>query len=86
LLNGGTLHGTTALGGSHSKGTVYQLTPPATPGGAWTETILHSFFGGLLDGYAPQAGVVLGPNGALYGPTADGGSGGGHGTIFEVTP
>jgi hypothetical protein len=41
----GVLYGTTWLDGSGS-GTVFQLTPPASPGGAWTETTPYSFTGG----------------------------------------
>jgi len=41
----GNLYGTTALGGSNHDGTVFELSPPATAGGAWTETVLYSFQG-----------------------------------------
>ena len=48
----GNLYGTTAYGGAGNCilvsglagcGTVYELSPPAQKGGAWTETILYSF-------------------------------------------
>src|SRR5580700_10210597 len=48
----GNLYGTTAYGGTgnckllgilYGCGTVYELSPPAENGGAWTETILYSF-------------------------------------------
>ena len=85
LIRGQTLYGTTGFGGggSASGGTVFQLTPSIS-GGVWTETILHSFNGGQ-DGYGPAAGVIIGPNGALYGTTMSGGAMFG-GTVFEVTP
>jgi uncharacterized repeat protein (TIGR03803 family) len=34
---GGVLYGTTWSGGRYALGTVFSLTPPAMPGGAWTE-------------------------------------------------
>lgn len=41
--SGGTLYGTTTLGGAAGAGTVFDLTPPSTAGGGWTETVLYSF-------------------------------------------
>ena len=63
----GVLYGTTSSGGRWNDGTVYELLPPASPGGAWTEVVLHSFNG--QDGYGPSAGLVVGRNGSLYGVT-----------------
>jgi uncharacterized repeat protein (TIGR03803 family) len=89
----GVLFGTTNIGGSGNYGTVFSLTPPASAGGHWTMTVLHNFSGGS-DGASPAAGVTIGNNGALYGTTTYGGSGGctappypaGCGTVFELTP
>ena len=40
----GNFYGTTAGGGiSSCCGTVFELSPPATAGGSWSETILYSF-------------------------------------------
>jgi uncharacterized repeat protein (TIGR03803 family) len=36
----GNLYGTTLIGGPANAGTVFELTPPAVPGGSWTETVL----------------------------------------------
>jgi hypothetical protein len=101
---GGVLYGTTYNGGSGTGcpgigecGTVFQLTPPAAAGGAWTETVIYSFTGLNGDGASPAAGVVLGKNGVLYGTTTYGGSAtsgchdpntgaNGCGTVFELTP
>ena len=80
----GVLYGTTSSGGAAAQGTVYQLTPPITSHGPWTETILHSFAG--PDGAIPYAPVVIGPKGALYGTTFDGGAAGAAGTVFELDP
>jgi hypothetical protein len=101
---GGVLYGTTFVGGAGTAcsfngsgcGTVFQLTPPATPGGAWAETVIYSFTGTDGDGAYPAAGVVLGKNGVLYGTTTTSGGGAtsacpfygvaGCGTMFELTP
>jgi uncharacterized repeat protein (TIGR03803 family) len=71
IQNRHVLYGTTRRGGDSNAGTVFQLTPPSDPGGAWTETTLYSFTGGK-DGASPEAGVLL-QNGALYGTTSGGG-------------
>jgi uncharacterized protein (TIGR03437 family) len=86
---GGVLYGTTQTGGSTNNGTVFSLTPPASPGGAWTEVVLYNFTGGA-DGKWP-AGVVIGSGGVLYGSASYGGTvtdicEDGCGTVFSVTP
>ncbi|MGA2736080.1 MAG: choice-of-anchor tandem repeat GloVer-containing protein [Bryobacteraceae bacterium] len=85
----GVLYGTTELGGEkpcghNGCGIVFSLTPPSAPGGTWTETILHTFTGANGDGFEPLAGVILGPNGVLYGTTDQGGSG--YGIAYELVP
>jgi uncharacterized repeat protein (TIGR03803 family) len=80
----GNLYGTTRNGGVSGYGTVFELTPPATAGGAWTETVLHFFTGGS-DGGTPVAGLIAGSKGNLYGTTVNGGASDG-GTVFELTP
>jgi uncharacterized repeat protein (TIGR03803 family) len=47
-----------------------------------TYTILHSFEGGPTDGATPNAGVIVGKDGNIYGTTIGGGYGGG--TIFKL--
>jgi len=85
----GVLFGVTELGGNPACtdgcGTVFKLTPPASAGDPWTETILHSFSGGH-DGAVPAGMLVFGRNGALYGTTFNGGNttGGRHGTVFGL--
>ena len=81
--SGGVLYGATITGGASNCGTVFSLTPPRTPAGAWTETVLYSFTCGS-DGSSPS-GVVIGSGGALYGTTNSGG-GAGFGTVFSVEP
>jgi len=80
----GVLFGTTTAGGTRNLGTVFAVTPPASPSGSWTETVLHSFIGGGDDGYAALSGVVIGKNGVLYGTTLHGGLG--FGTVFTLIP
>jgi len=46
----GNLYGTTLYGGAFSQGTVFELTP--SPGGGWTEKLLHQFGNGT-DGIGP---------------------------------
>ena len=79
----GNLYGTTI-------GTVFELMPPASPGGAWTESVLYTFTG-KGDGALPFAGLVQDASGNLYGTTAvEGLSGGcglnGCGTVFKLAP
>jgi uncharacterized repeat protein (TIGR03803 family) len=78
----GSLYGTTANGGSSKNGTAFQLTPPASGTGPWTETVLHTFSGS--DGANPQAGLIFGPGGVLYGTTYAGGKSG-NGTVFQIS-
>jgi len=81
----GNLYGTTAGGGTFDSGTVFQLTPPASPGGSWTESVLYSFQGGS-DGDQPWNGsLVLDSGGAIYGVTRSGGASN-NGTVFQLVP
>jgi uncharacterized repeat protein (TIGR03803 family) len=81
----GTLYGTTWEGGNQDGGTVFSLTPPASPGAAWTETTLYNFSAGP-GGTEPLSGVVMSPRGVLYGTTYDTTTGYGWGTIFSLSP
>ncbi len=71
-------------------GTVVQLVPPKTEGGAWTAKMLHRFRG-KADGGNPSSPLVADANGMLYGATYIGGRGtescaGGCGVVFSLTP
>ena len=93
----GNLYGTTSLGGGSANctngcGTAFKLAPPTQTGGAWTETILHSFQGGA-DGATPFGGLIADAAGNLFGMTSAGGNGNcanvgltGCGTVFELSP
>ncbi len=72
----GNLYGTTAFGGASGNGVVFKIDTSGN------ETVLHSFAGGT-DGNTPYAGVVLGPNGNLYGTTPFGGQTNG-GIVYEI--
>src|SRR5712692_7892243 len=74
----GNAYGTTSYGGTHSQGTVFEL----TSGGA--EKVLYSFGSQPGDGDAPFAGLVFDKKGNLYGTTALGGTYG-YGVVFELT-
>jgi hypothetical protein len=97
----GNLYGATGDGGASTCdgpgqcGTVYQLSPPATKGRAWTETVLYIFKGHAQnDGATPEGGLVIDQAGNLYGTTGYGGSGPctllggavGCGTVYELSP
>ena len=80
----GNLYGTTFAGGSHSDGTVFELTPPSIGGGKWTESILRNFYF-AKNGFEPHAGLIMDSHRNLYGTTLLGASGSG-GTVFRLTP
>src|SRR5580692_5379938 len=84
-VSAGALYGTTLNGGIADYGTVYSLTRPAAPGGAWTETTLYDFTGGD-DGAYPAAGVTMGAHGILYGATGGPGSLNTFGAVYSLTP
>jgi len=82
----GNLYGTTETGGDYTAGTVFMISPPATAGGAWTETVLHSF-NTDTEGDGPHAGLVRDASGNLYGTLYSGGDPTCYcGAVFELTP
>src|SRR5579862_555226 len=74
-----------ALYGTGKTNTVFALTPPATPGDAWPETVLHTFTGLNGDGLAPYACPIRGRSGSLYGTTQEGGTLG-FGIVYQLIP
>ena len=78
------LYGTTFEGGTYNQGSVYELTPPAVPGNAWTETVIHSF-SQSVDGVGPMAPLLVDTQGRLYGTTATG-PGTAVGSVFVLSP
>jgi len=108
----GNLYGATIYGGGYGTncgdpvypycGAVFELSPPKTKGGKWTETVLHGFKGvapgaQFGDGANPNGGLVLDSSGAVYGTTYYGGNnvkgecqggvgGTGCGIVFKLVP
>jgi uncharacterized repeat protein (TIGR03803 family) len=81
---GGVLYGTASQGGNGGNGgygTVFKLRQVNS---SWVFNLLYEFTGGN-NGYRPTGGVVIGPNGALYGTTQYGG-GPDFGTVYELRP
>lgn len=82
--SGGEIYGTTEYGGTLGGGTAYELMPPSSPAGQWTEIVLHSFAGYPYDGVAPHASLAIG-GGVLYGTTLTAGLWN-SGSAFSLTP
>jgi len=78
----GTLYGTAFYYGL--PGLVFQLTPPAAPDGAWTETVLYNLT--IAEGSYANS-LIMADDGTLYGTTyGDSAYGSGPGTVFRLTP
>jgi len=79
----GVLYGTSPGG----PGAVLQFSPPTTPDGAWTETVVHQFGenGTVVDN---PIGLTVAANGTIYGTAYgyDPPLGSGYSTIFRLTP
>jgi len=76
--SGGVLYSNTTFGGPENIGIVFSLTPPASPGGSWTENVLYN---------SGIGGLVIGHGGVFYGvwPGLDGIEGL-NGTVLSLTP
>ena len=84
----GNIYGATAYGGGYGScnepyyqhcGSIYELSPPQTKGGKWTEKVLYGFKGvksgqQVGDGANPNGALVLDSKGAIYGTTYAGGT------------
>ncbi|HZT44408.1 MAG TPA: choice-of-anchor tandem repeat GloVer-containing protein [Chthonomonadaceae bacterium] len=80
----GRLYGTTSNGGAGGNGAVFRIDASGA-----NFTLLYSFGSPGTDGVTPQAGLVEGPDGNLYGTTAQGGIDPGYntnigGTVFGL--
>jgi len=85
LASDGNFYGTSRAGGANRCGdidfpcgAVFKVTPDGK------ETVISSFGLSATDAYRPNAGLIQGKDGALYGTTSNGGTYGG-GTVFKVT-
>ena len=77
----GSLYGTTGSGGDSFYGTIFKLNKNGSG-----YAVLHSYSGRATgDGSFPSGGLLLGRDGALYGPTSYGGDMI-FGTIFVLRP
>ena len=87
---GGVLYGAASYSGvANASGLIFQFTPPAQSGGAWTETVLHNFPAYKGDATTPFTTLTMDPSGNLYGTSVFGGSTAcyeGCGTIFKLAP
>lgn len=94
IVKQGVVYGTAEFAGAGAGlGTIFALTRPATPGGMWIETTLHSFQGAPTDGALPVGNLLSGDHDILYGVTLYGGNGacsfgfgGGCGTVWQLAP
>jgi uncharacterized repeat protein (TIGR03803 family) len=78
VASDGYLYGTTVNGGPSGVGTVFRVKPDGT-----LFSVVHGFNG--ADGANPQGGVVLSPDGFLYGTAFYGGATS-NGLVFRVKP
>ncbi len=75
----GTAVGGFATFGTNDNGCVFRI----SPSGSYTN--LHSFTRSLDDGVEPEAGLIQGNDGNLYGTTFAGGMTS-NGTVFRISP
>ncbi|QGM44920.1 choice-of-anchor tandem repeat GloVer-containing protein [Methylocystis heyeri] len=80
----GALIGAASNGGAYGGGTIYKLTPPASPGSQWTAAALYNFVG-AADGRIPYTTLLVDTDGAIYG-TAEYGGANNFGVVFALTP
>ncbi len=74
----GNFYGTTSQGSTNNQGSVFMM----TPGGVLTTLVAFDDNNG--DGSNPEAPLIQGNDGKLYGTTQNGGTNGG-GTVFSIT-
>jgi uncharacterized repeat protein (TIGR03803 family) len=79
LDGSGNVFVSTPFGGSHSDGTISEVSPS---GSGWSALTLWNF--DLTDGQTPNA-LTLDASGNIYGVTTHGGTKG-EGTVFEIKP
>ncbi len=87
----GEFYGVTAYGGvsgADGYGTLFKLTPPRSLSGLWTEEVLYAFQPTDV-GQNPEAGIVFGPGGSIFGttPIVFGEKGPvTYGTVYQLSP
>jgi len=77
------LYGTTSQAGAHKQGVVFSITPN---GQSWSELVLYDFctLANCADGADPTAGLLIDPQGNIFGTTYYGGQSN-QGTVFELS-
>ena len=75
----GALYGTTRNGGNWGDGSLFKINPD----GSGFATLFHFLYRDPSGGY-PEAPLLEGPDGALYGACQQGGSGRNDGTVFRL--
>jgi hypothetical protein len=88
----GNLFGIQTSGGSAQMGAVWEVSPPASSGAAWTGSVIHSFcavpdqYNDCPDGYNPLGAPAVGHDGTLYGTSEVEGPGpaGGAGVVWQL--
>jgi uncharacterized repeat protein (TIGR03803 family) len=70
-------------GPSDYPDTIFELSPPTSPGGSWTETSLFTLDPSGMNGSTPWGRIAMDEDGNLYGTTLRGGLYGG-GVVFEL--
>lgn len=78
----GNLYGTTVDGGPHHGGNIFKITPK----GQLTRLYNFCSQAACADGEYPVMALVEGTDGNFYGTTQSGGTNGGWGTVFQITP
>jgi uncharacterized repeat protein (TIGR03803 family) len=93
--NSGNLYGTTESGGIYESGTIFELSPPATEGDQWTESVLYTFNSTVQDGTQGQGSYpvstpIINEDGSIFGGTTQGGPIGNpydnSGVIYRLDP
>lgn len=83
----GNLYGATEGGGTYGVGTIYELSPPAKAGDAWTQATIYNFLSWGSTGYMPSSELTMDGSGALYGTTYYGGDSRCLcGVVYKLTP
>ncbi len=81
----GNLFGVDSAGGACVCGTVFELSPPATPSDSWQLSTLYTFTN-TADGEYPTSALWRDNSGDLFGITAKYGKNGGVGSVFKIKP